>query len=376
VPRILVFAADTLVRFRNGRIVVHTTSGRFPAFETEQPVLIGWLCQFASPQDADAAIAGLAPDDRAGATQIIDYLTRGGVLVPAGSPAVAERSEREAADLTRNHLRLLARSAYELACDVIGLGPEQAERSFAATTGVGLERRLMAALAALDALRSELTPLRRERLNQQLAALGVGPDASELQLHIGCGRGHLPGWINIDVDPAPLSMNVLWGLPFRDGSVRRAFVSHLIEHLFYPRDVKFFLAELRRVLAPGGTLRIVAPDIAKCIAAYGSNDQTFFASRRETWHWWPENTTRLEDFLAYAGAGAEPAHLFEAHKYGYDAETLRKVLLEAGFVNFRTSTYMGSADPALRVDDVSAVAKAQYGDEYYSLFAEADQPGG
>jgi SAM-dependent methyltransferase len=375
VARILVFAADTLVRFRNGRIIVHTTSGRFPAFETEQPVLIGWLCQFSVPRDADAALAGLASDDRAGATPIIDYLVRSGVLVPAGSPPAAERSSAAAAGLTRNHLRLLARSTYELACDVVGVGPENAEQSLAATTGVGLERRLMAALASLDALRSELVPLRRERLQRQLAELGVGADASELQLHIGCGRGHLPGWINIDVDPAPLSMNVLWGLPFRDGSVRRAFVSHLIEHLFYPRDVQFFLAELRRVLAPGGTVRIVAPDIAKCIAAYSSGDQTFFASRRETWDWWPENATRLEDFLAYAGAGAEPAHLFEAHKYGYDAETLRKVLLDAGFVGFRTSSYMGSDDPALRVDDVSAVAKARFGEEYYSLFAEADNPG-
>jgi hypothetical protein len=38
---VLVFAADTLVRFRNGRILVHTTSGRLPAFDTNQPMLIG-----------------------------------------------------------------------------------------------------------------------------------------------------------------------------------------------------------------------------------------------------------------------------------------------------------------------------------------------
>ncbi len=36
---------------------------------------------------------------------------------------------------------------------------------------------------------------------------------------------------------------------------------------------------------------------------------------------------------------------------------------------------MASEDPALRVDDVSAVAKARYGDEYYSLFVEARAPG-
>ena len=100
----------------------------------------------------------------------------------------------------------------------------------------------------------------------------------------------------------------------------------------------------------------------------------FFASRRETWDWWPENATRLEDFLAYAGVGAEPAHLFEAHKYGYDLETLAKVLGEAGFESVRQSAYMASDDPALRVDDVSAVAKARYGERHYSLFVEATAP--
>jgi hypothetical protein len=36
---------------------------------------------------------------------------------------------------------------------------------------------------------------------------------------------------------------------------------------------------------------------------------------------------------------------------------------------------MGSDHPALRVDDISEVAKAKYGDRYYSLFAEASAPG-
>jgi hypothetical protein len=36
---------------------------------------------------------------------------------------------------------------------------------------------------------------------------------------------------------------------------------------------------------------------------------------------------------------------------------------------------MGSEHPALRVDDVSEVAGAKYGDRYYSLFVEALAPG-
>jgi hypothetical protein len=119
-------------------------------------------------------------------------------------------------------------------------------------------------------------------------------------------------------------------------------------------------------------VRIVVPDVAACIEAYQRNDAAFFASRRETWPWWPENPTRLEDFLAYAGAGPEPGWLFEAHKFGYDVETLARLLTDHGLVAPTPSTYQGSAHPELRVDDISAVAKATYGDgRYYSLFMEA-----
>jgi SAM-dependent methyltransferase len=234
----------------------------------------------------------------------------------------------------------------------------------------------MAALASVDGLRNSLLPLRRRRVEQQLSTLGIDATAKGLKLHVGCGKGILPGWINIDVDPAPLALNVLWGLPFPDRSASHVFVSHMLEHLFFPRDVRFFLAEVRRVLAPGGVVRIVVPDLEQCIEAYSSNDRLFFAGRRETWDWWPENATRLEDFLAYAGVGVEPAYLFQAHKYGYDFETLAKVLGDAGFERVRRSDYMASDEPALQVDDVSAVAQARYGDRYYSLFVDANTPAG
>ena len=217
--------------------------------------------------------------------------------------------------------------------------------------------------------------LRTASLAAQLHQLGVDATSRGLKLHIGCGKGHLADWINIDVYPAPLALNILRGLPFADGAATHVFVSHLLEHLFYPRDVRPFLAELYRVLAPGGVARIVVPDIEQCIAAYAGRDATFFASRRETWPWWPENPTRLEDFLAYAGAGPEPAYLFESHKYGYDFETLQHVLQEAGFTSVTASGYMGSAHAELRVDEVSAVARATYGDRHYSLFVEASRPG-
>ena len=52
-----------------------------------------------------------------------------------------------------------------------------------------------------------------------------------------------------------------------------------------------------------------------------------------------------------------------------------KVLSEAGFVAIERSTHMGSAHEALRVDEFSAVASAQYGERHYSLFVEARKAG-
>ena len=48
-------------------------------------------------------------------------------------------------------------------------------------------------------------------------------------------------------------------------------------------------------------------------------------------------------------------------------------LEEAGFIGVARSTFMGSTHEQLRVDDASAVAKARYGDRYYSLFVEAER---
>src|SRR5262249_18115380 len=228
-----------------------------------------------------------------------------------------------------------------------------AERQIAVHTGIGLERRLVALIAAVEALQRQLLELREEYLADQLKSLALDRTACELKLHIGCGQRYLSGWINIDIHPAPLAMNALWNLPFSDGSARYVFVSHMLEHLFYPHDAHKFLADVYRVLAPGGIVRIIVPDIAQCIEAYATDNQLFFESRRKTWTWWPEKRTRLEDFLAYAGAAPEPASLFDAHKFGYDFETLQRALTDAGFKNVMRSDYMASTYEELRVDNAS-----------------------
>jgi hypothetical protein len=63
--------------------------------------------------------------------------------------------------------------------------------------------------------------------------------------------------------------------------------------------------------------------------------------------------------------------MWVGHKFGYDFDTLARILRRTGFASITRSSYMRSKHTALRVDDSSAFAGYKYGHEYYSLFVEA-----
>ena len=371
--RRLVFSADAVVRFQRGQMLVHTSAAS-PPFVTDQPALIGWLARFSRPMDVEDALRGLPETSRTLATRAVEYLHQSGALRDAdaseGDPDTSTAHAR-----TRDHRAALAQAVYELGCDVAGFGP-YAEQALLRNEGAGLEARLHALHGAVASLRNELATHRSPYLASQLQALGVDQRTRGIKLHVGCGPCLLEGWINLDVHPAPLATNVLWGLPFPEGSVRLVFLSHLLEHLFYPNDVMPFLGEIFRVLEPGGVVRIIVPDIAQYIDAYQNSDAEFFAERRQHWGAGDGRTTRLENFLAYAGAGPDPAWLFQAHKFGYDFETLSRALERAGFVDMRPSGFNASEHAELRVDENSEVAGAHHGGRHYSLFVEASKPAG
>jgi SAM-dependent methyltransferase len=103
------------------------------------------------------------------------------------------------------------------------------------------------------------------------------------RLHLGCGPVTPPDWINVDVVDRPgvdICGDVLDGLPLDDGSVDYISSQHVLQELeLY--DQERALRELRRVLKPGGVLRLCLPDFELAIAAYRRGDREYFG----VWSW-------------------------------------------------------------------------------------------
>jgi SAM-dependent methyltransferase len=103
-------------------------------------------------------------------------------------------------------------------------------------------------------------------------------ETSVRRLNWGCGPSAKPGWINSDRRPATgvdVVVDIQNGLPLDDDSIDYAVSVHALQEIPYP-DVVSTLRELRRVLRPGGVLRLVLPDLDKGIRAYLSNASDYF----------------------------------------------------------------------------------------------------
>jgi predicted SAM-dependent methyltransferase len=111
-----------------------------------------------------------------------------------------------------------------------------------------------------------------------VADRAAGRARATRRLNWGCGSHLAPGWINSDVKPGPgvdLVADIRAGLPLADGCLDYAVSVHALQELSYP-ELLPALGELRRVLRPGGTLRLVLPDLDRAIEAYQGGEESYF----------------------------------------------------------------------------------------------------
>lgn len=98
------------------------------------------------------------------------------------------------------------------------------------------------------------------------------------RLHFGCGPITPYGWVNADIAAGPgveVVADVLAGLPLPDNTFDYIVSIHTLPEIPFAQ-LERALAELRRVLAPGGVLRLALPDMEKAISAYVSKDIDYF----------------------------------------------------------------------------------------------------
>lgn len=184
--------------------------------------------------------------------------------------------------------------------------------------------------------------------------------ASRAYLNLGCGPCATEGFVNLDYRWAP-GVDVVWDLirplPFPDGRFQGIFSEHCLEH-FDEVDLLAILAELFRVLRPGGLVRIVVPSLEIHIENYLANRQcrNDGASAREL------------NAAFYCGHRAMRTSrwLNDGHQFVHDFTTLAEDLRAVGFVEPRKCAVLVGADPKLLVDRPDRAIE--------SLYIEARKP--
>jgi SAM-dependent methyltransferase len=111
-------------------------------------------------------------------------------------------------------------------------------------------------------------------------------------------------------------------IPVPDGSVEVLYTCHMLEHL-ERREAESFLNEVRRVLAPGGILRIVVPDLRHQAELYlREGDADAFV---ENLYVAVPKPAGVLGMFRYLLAGARH------HLWMYDGASLCRLLRQTGF---------------------------------------------
>jgi SAM-dependent methyltransferase len=146
------------------------------------------------------------------------------------------------------------------------------------------------------------------------------------RLHIGCGDHLVPGWLNADKfdSRADIYLNVYGRLPFADDTFDAVYCEHVLEHVAIEK-VRHFLAEVRRVLRPGGVFRVTVPDLEMFAARYVARDDGFFRPYIDMYQERAARGVRKTWIVRTNGAAFMTLanYRFFQHRWMYDFETIK-----------------------------------------------------
>ena len=148
---------------------------------------------------------------------------------------------------------------------------------------------------------------------------------NKLKINLGSGHWKLNGWVNVDLDfgsEPDVVANLAATLPFADGVARLMHTEDFIDQLEL-EQAGGFLRECHRILAPGGVLRVLTPDLQKLAHLYLNDPRCL----EELW----KNYVRVPLSLDTPGEIFNIGMRFAGHTFLYDAETFQALASDCGF---------------------------------------------
>lgn len=163
----------------------------------------------------------------------------------------------------------------------------------------------------------------------------------KVKINLGSGHWKLDGWVNVDIDlesQPDVGANLAGGLPFANGVARLMHTEDFIDQLELDNAAEF-LKECHRILAPGGVLRVLTPDMRKLADMYLNDPERLKAM-------WNEFVA-VPLSIDTAGEIFNMGMRFAGHTFLYDEESFKALASSCGF-EARTVTYQQSEMEELR----------------------------
>ena len=157
------------------------------------------------------------------------------------------------------------------------------------------------------------------------------------KLHLGCGSVHLPGFISVDraaYEHIDFQQDVRDLSNFGDKEASLIYACHVLEY-FDLREAVDVLREWRRVLEPGGVLRLAVPDFDALLKVYWASGSL------------PAILGPLYGRMVPAGNGGRVIY----HRTVYTFPLLSTILSAAGFRGIRRYNWRDTGHAS--VDDCS-----------------------
>ncbi|MEI9913710.1 MAG: methyltransferase domain-containing protein [Candidatus Saccharibacteria bacterium] len=164
-----------------------------------------------------------------------------------------------------------------------------------------------------------------------------------IKLNIGCGTDYKRGWINVDnnsdnnIKKLDLNWDLRNPLPFADNSVDFVFNEHFFEHLTI-EESEPIMADLMRVLKPGGIMRVAMPDLREVVKAYLDPN-------------WNKKAFIKQFGLEFVQTPAEMLNMnfyWWGHRWLYDWEELQRRLKERGYNKYKKCSLRNSSHKELK----------------------------